>query len=118
MHFVSPSSDRGGRTRWALHHHDGQQYRIERFIDSDADEHWTVSMLRGGTWSPMPKLAGRNREAAQRIRQHFDCYLYELEELPPAADEQQRIRLDVYPSRDEERAETFHGHLSPWEVRS
>jgi hypothetical protein len=117
MNFIPPSSDRGDRTRWRLTHVDGSEYRIERCIDTDGDEHWTVSRLRGDTWSPMPKLAGRNREAGQKIRQHFDCYLYERDELPPAADEQ-RIRMDVYPHRDEERSETFSGPRSPWEVRS
>lgn len=119
--FISPSSQRGTVTRWIVDSPWSRMTaRVTRTIDIDGDEHWRVDIKRGDTWSPAPAYSGRNREAAERIRQEFDCVLFEKQELPPEPGEQSRTALRVFGAldRDEERSETFSGHLSPWEARS
>lgn len=112
--FVSPSSQRGTVTRWIVNSPWSRMTaRVTRTIDIDGDEEWRVDIKRGDTWTPAPKMGGRNKEAADRIRQELDCVFFEVEEIEAVQGEAARFRLDVGGSRHEERDDVGAGLTGP-----
>ena len=102
MQILKPSSVRGATTTWrAVDPRTGNPLRIRRMIDIDGDEHWSVAVERNGTWSPIAKYAGRNRETSQRIKRDFELCLYEVEDMP--SPEPHSIRRKLWLTEMEER---------------
>ncbi len=113
MQILKPSSQRGATTIWrAADPRTGAPLRVQRFIDDDGDEHWSVSVQRGDTWSPISKYSGRNRDTSQRIKRDFALCLYEVEDMPSPEPHTVRVRLNVALAE-----ELRHEHYSLEELR-
>lgn len=112
--FVSPVSSRGLVTRWIVESPWSRMTaRVTRTIDTDGDEEWRVEIKRGDTWTPAPKMGGRNKAAADRIRRELDCVFLEVEELEAAKGEASRFKLDVGGTRHDERDDVGAGLTGP-----
>lgn len=113
MQILKPETQRGEFTTWrGIDPQSGQPMRISRYIDIDGDEHWSVSIQRNETWTPAPKLAGRNRETRLRIMERMQAALYELEDIPSPEPHCDRKRMNVI--RGEE---LRHEHYTLEELR-
>lgn len=120
MQILKPSRHRGTVTRWdAYDERTGNPLRVTRTIDIDGDEHWSLSIQRGGVWQRLPKYCGRNRDTSSIIKRDFALCLYETEDLPSPEPHTIRRRLAMIEAEEQrlEPSDAWESAIAAQEAR-